>query len=262
MTTTQDEMVLILRQQMDAQKVLDPSMRAAIGAIAMGESGFSMKPELGYAHTSNERIRKIFGSRVASFDDNQLDELKANPEQFFDTVYGGAWGAKNLGNTERGDGFRFRGRGMFQLTGRSNYERYGKLIGVDITTDPEVADQPQVAAAIAVAYMKDRYHGGGWEGMKHAVGNNISDIDQEKDDLYQQYFADGTFDPLPGGLTPPPQQPPGPEPQSEQPLRTGSERRKDIQRILQEGGLYKGAIDGNFGPLSRSAFNQLLSTTP
>lgn len=65
-------------------------------------------------------------------------------------------GRKDLGNTEPGDGPRFKGRGFIQLTGRSNYDKFGKIIGVDLINYPELAEEPKNAAALAVAYWKER----------------------------------------------------------------------------------------------------------
>ena len=61
----------------------------------------------------------------------------------------------DLGNVERGDGFRFRGRGIFQLTGRDNYLRYGKRLGLDLIAHPELAEQPETALHIACLYWAD-----------------------------------------------------------------------------------------------------------
>jgi putative chitinase len=47
-------------------------------------------------------------------------------------------GRKNLGNTQPGDGIKFKGRGLMQLTGRANYAVYGKYIGVDLEAHPEL----------------------------------------------------------------------------------------------------------------------------
>jgi putative chitinase len=65
-------------------------------------------------------------------------------------------GRRDLGNTQPGDGFRFRGRGYVQLTGRSNYAVYGSMIGVDLLNDPDLASQPDIAAKLAVAYWNSR----------------------------------------------------------------------------------------------------------
>lgn len=183
-----------LRSAMDDQHVTDATMRAAIAAIAMGESALNPRSETGYGHTANARIRAIFGSRVRYISDAEMDALKANDAAFFERVYGGAWGRANLGNTEAGDGFRYRGRGFFQLTGRGNYITFGRAIGrPDLVEQPALANDPAISAAIAVAYMKGRYKGGGWEGMKRAVGNSVAGVGETKDRLFKQYLASGEF---------------------------------------------------------------------
>jgi putative chitinase len=61
-------------------------------------------------------------------------------------------GRVDLGNVRAGDGFRYRGRGVLQITGRDNYRRFGVLIGVDIESQPERAAEPAVAMSLACAY--------------------------------------------------------------------------------------------------------------
>lgn len=60
--------------------------------------------------------------------------------------------ATSLGNSEAGDGKRFKGRGPIQITGRSNYGKYGKLLGVDLVAQPELAASPAYGFAIAGVY--------------------------------------------------------------------------------------------------------------
>src|SRR4051812_26049971 len=48
-------------------------------------------------------------------------------------------GRKDLGNTQSGDGKRFKGRGYPQLTGRFNYDKYGTILGIDLVKNPERA---------------------------------------------------------------------------------------------------------------------------
>jgi putative chitinase len=57
--------------------------------------------------------------------------------------------ATTLGNTQAGDGKRFKGRGPIQITGRANYQRFGGLLGVDLLTTPEQAALPDLAFRIA-----------------------------------------------------------------------------------------------------------------
>ncbi len=49
---------------------------------------------------------------------------------------------KRLGNTVSGDGYKYRGRGIFQLTGRWNYQRYSELISLDLVNNPSIASEP------------------------------------------------------------------------------------------------------------------------
>lgn len=55
-------------------------------------------------------------------------------------------GRLDLGNTEVGDGERFPGRGLGQVTGRGNYRVCGKVLGLDLIADPELLEQPLPAA--------------------------------------------------------------------------------------------------------------------
>ena len=64
--------------------------------------------------------------------------------------------AKKLGNTQAGDGARYKGRGYIQLTGRYNYRIAGKAIGMNLEDYPDVASHPIVAAKIAVWYWQTR----------------------------------------------------------------------------------------------------------
>lgn len=63
-------------------------------------------------------------------------------------------GRKDLGNTQPGDGPRFRGRGYIQLTGRENYRVFGQKVGADLENNPELANDPLIAARVLVAYWK------------------------------------------------------------------------------------------------------------
>lgn len=75
-------------------------------------------------------------------------------EAFANVVY-----ATANGNNQPGDGYRFRGRGFIQLTGRDNYKAMSdKLLdrSIDLVADPDKAAEPDIAARIAVAYWISR----------------------------------------------------------------------------------------------------------
>ena len=64
---------------------------------------------------------------------------------------------KSLGNTQPGDGIRFKGRGLIQVTGRANYARLGEELGLDLLTNPKVAEEPEVAVSSACQFWTDRH---------------------------------------------------------------------------------------------------------
>ena len=61
-------------------------------------------------------------------------------------------GRKDLGNTQDGDGKRFRGRGLIQITGRANYREMGVALGIDCVTHPELLEVPLYAAEVSGLY--------------------------------------------------------------------------------------------------------------
>ena len=63
---------------------------------------------------------------------------------------------KDLGNDQKGDGKRYKGRGYIQLTGRYNYRKYGKLVGENLIDFPEKASNPDIAAKIAVCFWNNQ----------------------------------------------------------------------------------------------------------
>ena len=65
-------------------------------------------------------------------------------------------GRKDLGNTERGDGRRYKGRGLIQLTGRANYKKYGNALDIDLINDPQKAAEPATSLLVACEYWNGR----------------------------------------------------------------------------------------------------------
>jgi hypothetical protein len=80
-----------------------------------------------------------------------IDEF--GDDEYFTRMYEGR---ADLGNTRKGDGARYHGRGYIQLTGRSNYRGYGDKLGFPLEKRPELAKTPEVAAAVLADYFKSR----------------------------------------------------------------------------------------------------------
>jgi putative chitinase len=83
--------------------------------------------------------------------------------------------ARDLGNTQPGDGVKFHGRGFVQLTGRANYDKAGRKLGVDLVGNPELAKDQNIAAQILTLGMAE-----GW-----FTGKKVGD-----------YFNDQVDDPV------------------------------------------------------------------
>jgi len=135
--------------------IVNPLTQKAILSVIGKESNFIPKDEISYKNTSNERIRKIFGSRVKDLSDDELNRIKKTDE-FWDVVYGGRYG-----NDSPGDGAKYRGRGFNGLTFKGNYEKYNNLLkqhgtNVDIVRNPEMANDPEIAAELNALYFLDR----------------------------------------------------------------------------------------------------------
>ena len=65
-------------------------------------------------------------------------------------------GRKDLGNTQPGDGMKFKGRGLLQITGRANYTQISKALGVDFINNPKLLTEPDRAVESACWWWKNR----------------------------------------------------------------------------------------------------------
>ena len=65
-------------------------------------------------------------------------------------------GRVDLGNSQVGDGRRYKGRGPIQLTGRANYRKFGRRMGIDFENHPEIVALPCIGLHIALEYWADR----------------------------------------------------------------------------------------------------------
>jgi predicted chitinase len=143
---------------------------AAILAIIDKESGFKPQTEITYANTDNARIRTIFTERTASLSDAQINNLKKDPVTFFNFVYGGKFGNSVT------EGFSYRGRGFNQLTGKDNYAYYSKVLDLNLVNNPDLVNDPKVAAKIVAAYFNSAFKNNKTLLAKRYKANNINDF--------------------------------------------------------------------------------------
>ena len=134
---------------------LDPATWVSLNPVAVAmamaqpqaECGF--KPRSESMNYSASRLRVVYPSRVKSNAFAQ-ELVAAGPAAIGNTLYGNRYG------NAQNEGYKYRGRGLIQLTFKANYEKYGGLAGVNIVDNPEMANDPTVATKLAVAYIKSK----------------------------------------------------------------------------------------------------------
>jgi predicted chitinase len=141
-----------LMSALSAGGITDKRAQANIMAQVHAESGGVAKSEsLKY---TPERLMQIFPKKFR--DISEAQQVAAGGEQAIaERVYGG-----RMGNTAAGEGFKYRGRGLIQLTGKDNYKKFGDLIGVDLVSNPDLANDPDIARKLAVAYFAEKQKSG------------------------------------------------------------------------------------------------------
>jgi putative chitinase len=120
---------------------------AASQAKIIAEAGAVLAATLeSYDITSRLRIAHFLGQTCEESAGYRTTEEFASGREYE--------GRQDLGNTQKGDGPRYKGRGLLQLTGRANYADYGKALGVDLVNNPTLAAQPALSLKIACEYWK------------------------------------------------------------------------------------------------------------
>lgn len=166
--------------------------QASLLGIAGGESRWRCLEE--NFNYQAKRLLEVFPS-VFKGDQALAQQYAGNPNNSLpEFLYGyNTAKGKGLGNTQPGDGAKYIGRGFIQLTGRSNYTRYGQLSGYDLVNNPGLLADPTVAAEVAVVYMKDRCKAapgpGYFEPACSAVGYNVPDIHARKKGYYECFLG-------------------------------------------------------------------------
>lgn len=130
---------------------IDTPLRVAhwLGQLAQESKFEPIQENLRY--TTPARLVQVFPSKFKTA--AQAAPYCNNPEKLANLCYGTKLG--NLG-VESGDGWRFHGRGMIQLTGRDNYALYGKLIGYNLLVNPDLLLQYGISALVAGAYWQNK----------------------------------------------------------------------------------------------------------
>lgn len=158
-----------------------PDAAMAIVSVTAKESeGDFSRVERSYANTSNERIRDIF-SAVSDLSDADLTKLKKDDEAFFDKVYG-----QRMGN--EGEGYKYRGRGLIQLTGKDNYAAASQALfgNNSLVENPDlITENPEIAGQVTSWFLSQG------KGIDAISGLDLSRTDLSAQELAQ--IADSTY---------------------------------------------------------------------
>ena len=132
-------------------EIKTPARLAAFLAQCSHESAGFTRLEEGLYYSTPERIRQIWPTRVPTMAD--AVRLCRNPQALANRVYANRLGN---GNEASGDGWRYRGRGLIQITGRTNYQATGDALGTPYMMMPDWVAQPLHATLTAAWFWKSQ----------------------------------------------------------------------------------------------------------
>lgn len=207
---------------------------------------------------SAARLMEIWESRFPTMD--IAKQYERNPEKLANFVYGG-----RMGNVNPGDGYRYRGRGYIQLTGRETYREVGRIAGIDLEGNPDAAAKPENGIKIACAFWT-------WKNINPAcdvsdftaVTKKINGGTNGLNDRLQWLSKVKTIvtaapKPSPATTTTTATTPattpakPKPDPADEPADSLSNPAVKEAQKKLTRLGYYKGMIDGIYNQMMRAA---------
>ncbi|MGF1456371.1 MAG: peptidoglycan-binding protein [Alphaproteobacteria bacterium] len=216
---------------------------ALLGQTGHESSGFTRRTE-GLWYTA-PRLQAVW---PAYFGDPRIAERYAkDPEALANYIYG-VKRARRLGNIMPEDGYRFRGRGWIQITGRDNYDRAARALDIDLVNQPELAERPDIAFVIAAWFLK--VHGrygrtalewadlGNWEMVTRVVNPRMYGLEDRRQKTARAFIGLSASDPA-----------------ARPTLRLGDTEVAVVvlQELLAQISFNPGPIDGGFGGMTEDA---------
>ena len=156
----------LLIKTMQENGITNPYSQAGILSTIAKETDFIPQNEI--MNYSKERLPEVWGvfsktgkkveKGQGKYNYNDLAIMyEHQPEKLANFVYGQKpYGVKDnaYGNTEPGDGWKYRGRGFNGITFKKGYEKYKDITGIDLVSYPDLLNDPPLAAKVAVLYFK------------------------------------------------------------------------------------------------------------
>lgn len=142
---------------------IDSRVRTAAFLAQVGHESGQLRQLVENLNYSADALVRTWPSRFTA---ETAQAYARQPEKIANRVYGGRMGN---GPEASGDGWRYRGRGLIQLTGRANYRAAGQALGLPLEEQPELLEQPEQAAQSAA-----------WWWAQHGL-NELADAGRFKD---------------------------------------------------------------------------------
>lgn len=150
--------------------------------FAQADHESNLKPKVESLNYKAESLQKIFGvariSKIDAYKYGRIDNAggvtiqKANQEMLANILYGNTFGQNNLGNLVFSDGWKYRGRGIFQITGKWNYRRLSADTGIDFVNNPDLLLQEEYSIIAALWF---------WNLKKLSISANADNLDHVSD---------------------------------------------------------------------------------
>ncbi|OCX15402.1 hypothetical protein BBI09_16675 [Stutzerimonas xanthomarina] len=177
-----------LQAEMLNAGITDPREQAMFMAQMDHESDGFTASEESFRYRSVDRLMAVSGTARKKGTAAVEAAMAQGPEAVAELMYGG-----RLGNTDKGDGYKFRGRGAIQLTGKDNYAAASKDLGIDLLSNPDMAADPAVAAKVATWYWKKNKLGeaaraGDVTGVTKKINGGTNGL-ADRQQKYQAYLA-------------------------------------------------------------------------
>lgn len=136
---------------MDVYGIRSPRQQAAFIAQTCYESMSYQRVVENLNYSTPQRIRNVWPFRFKSVD--QAKPYVRNPQRLANFVYANRNGN---GDEHSGDGYRYRGRGILQITGKANYAETARGMALPLLVQPELLEKNEYAAASAAWWWNDK----------------------------------------------------------------------------------------------------------
>jgi putative chitinase len=180
-----------LKETFEKYQIDTPRRQACFLGQTMHESG-SFKFTRENLNYSAKALMATWPSRFPDLE--TASQFERQPEKIANKVYSG-----RMGNTEDGDGAKYIGRGLIQVTGKENYTHCGEALGLDLVANPQLLEEPRYAALSAGWFwnkkglnaLADEGTSNSFEVMTKRINGGLLGLDDRKSKMIEAFKALG-----------------------------------------------------------------------